>query len=125
MVGKVHAHLFTCKGGTSASHHVQQDAIAGIIAYLPHLLCPHLAAQAPCVLVILQRFCPFRCAHVLGIKADEVYAQVLHGLLLDEACYLYHHRHTAGTIVGTKDRFPVVGLVGVVICPWTCVPVGT
>ena len=125
MVGKVHADLLTCKGGTTASHHVQQDAIAGIVAYLSHLLCPHLAAQAPCVLVILQRFCPFRCAHVLGIKAYEVYAQIAHGLLLDEACYLYHHRHAAGTVVGTEDGLLVVGLIGVVICPWTCVPVGT
>ena len=126
MVGKVHANLLLGKGGATASHHVQKDAIARIVTYLAHLLCPHLAAQAPCVLVVAWlSLSPFRCTHILGIKAYEVYAQVLHGLLLDETCYLYHHRHTAGTVVGTKDRLLVVSLIGVVVCPRTSVPVGT
>ena len=97
------------------SHHVEQDAKHGFVGVDMRVLCPILRSKAPALLVVA-------CAAVLGINEQDVNAYFW-AIDRELSSHLKQHTYAACAVVGTHHRFGVVGFIGVVVGPWTAVPV--
>ena len=106
----------------ASAHHVEQDAVACVVALRVGHASPVLRAQAPGVGLVLSAV-EGGHAVVFGVEEDDVDADG--GLpLLDEACQFEQHAHAAGSVVGAQDGFALAFLVALGVGIGAAVPVG-
>lgn len=98
--GEAHREALLGEAGALGAHHIQQDAVLGIVARYMRIARPVLGAQPPAFVVLAPGF-----AVVLRIEEDDVYPNIRR-VLPEEAGHLQQYGHAAGAVVG-----PEYGLV--------------
>lgn len=113
---------FAVEGGAPSAHHVQQDAVAGVVALHVGHAAPVLRAEAPGV-GLVGSLVEGGDAVVLGVEEDDVHADG-RGLLLHLPGHLQQDAHAAGTVVGAEDGLFLFLLAALGVGVWAAVPVG-
>ena len=120
--------VFLLEIGIAAAHHVEKDAVVGLVAVHMRVLGPMLRPQGPevdAVVVIILRIVLVR-AVVFQVEQHDVDAEAFaQGLVIELSGTFQQYAHTAGTVVGAVNGSVGVGRVGVVVGEGTRVPVGT
>ena len=110
--------IFFGEVGVAAAHHVQENAVVGLVAIYMWMLGPILRAQSPIVHIVIIVFLGFFRvgAVVLKVEKDDVDSEFFRQSLgLEETGAFKQYAYAASTVVGTIDGRVDVGLIGVVV----------